>query len=90
MEKLVTQLGDSQTRFIKTVLTASIDHLVKFLCQRMEKDLTDNAKGPEAPDKETDEVDDDKEDMPIVIGRDENEIFGYCCSLQYHSFKSNS
>jgi len=82
LEKLVTQLGDSQTRFIKTVLTASIDHLVKFLCQRMEKDLTDNAKGPEAPDKETDDVDDDKEDMPIVIG--DLKLFVICTtSSQY-------
>ena len=63
-EKLVTQLGDNQMRFIKTVVTASIDHLVKFLCQRMEKDLTDGAKTA----SDTDKADDDKEDMPVVIG----------------------
>ena len=58
-EDLVTRLGDRQTRFIKTVVTASIDHLLKFLCQRMETDL----KG-----EEENKADDDKEDMPIVIG----------------------
>ena len=50
-------------RFIKTLMTASIEHLVKFLCQRMEKDLTDASK----EDNDA-EPDGDKEDMPVVIG----------------------
>ena len=63
-EDLVTRLGDRQTRFIKTVVTASIDHLLKFLCQRMEDDLkVDTSKG-----EDESKADDDKEDMPIVIG----------------------
>ena len=59
----VEQLGEKKIRFIKTVTTASIEHLVKFLCQRMEKDLTDASK----EETET-EPDGDKEDMPVVIG----------------------
>eukprot|EP00092_Neocalanus_flemingeri_P038132 GFUD01041504.1.p1 GENE.GFUD01041504.1~~GFUD01041504.1.p1 ORF type:complete len:360 (-),score=109.19 GFUD01041504.1:144-1223(-) len=35
----VTRIGDNQTRFIKTLLTASIDHLCKYLKVRLEIDM---------------------------------------------------
>ena len=38
-QAIVTRIGDNQTRYIKTLLTASIDHLCKYLKVRFEIDL---------------------------------------------------
>ena len=82
-EHLVGQLGESQVRLVKTVTTASIDHLVKFLCQRMETDLKDNAsKAEEDSGKDKAEDGDDKEDMPIVIG--DLKLFVVCTPSSEH------
>jgi len=63
-EKLLNQLGDVQIRYTKTVVTASIDHLVKFLSMRIEDDLKESTvTESEGGEKEND----DKEDVIIVI-----------------------
>jgi len=63
-EKLVNQLGEAQIRYTKTVLTASIDHLVKFLSMRIEDDLKESAQAEtEGGEKENE----DKEDIIVVI-----------------------
>ena len=80
VESLVNQLGDKQHRYVKTVLTASIDHLIKFLCQRLEADLTDAKSADDEGEKKAE--DDDKEDMPVVIG--DLKLFVICqTSTQY-------
>jgi len=38
-EAVVTRIGHNQTRFIKTLVTASIDHLCKYLKVRLEIDM---------------------------------------------------
>eukprot|EP00091_Calanus_sinicus_P002758 TRINITY_DN12863_c0_g1_i1.p1 TRINITY_DN12863_c0_g1~~TRINITY_DN12863_c0_g1_i1.p1 ORF type:complete len:188 (-),score=60.56 TRINITY_DN12863_c0_g1_i1:210-773(-) len=38
-EAIVTRIGDHQIRYIKTLLTASIDHLCKYLKVRLEIDM---------------------------------------------------
>jgi len=79
-ESLVNQLGDKQFRYVKTVVSASVDHLIKFLCQRLEADLTETKGAEEDGDKKAD--DDDKEDMPVVIG--DLKLFVICqTSTQY-------
>ena len=63
-EKLLNQLGEVQIRYTKTVVTASIDHLVKFLSMRIEDDLKESTVADsEGGEKEND----DKEDVIIVI-----------------------
>jgi len=63
-EKLLNQLGEVQVRYTKTVVTASIDHLVKFLSMRIEDDLKEAAQSEaEGGEKENE----DKEDLIIVI-----------------------
>jgi len=63
-EKLLNQLGEVQIRYTKTVLTASIDHLVKFLSMRIEDDLKEAAQSESEGGEKDNE---DKEDVIIVI-----------------------
>ena len=63
-EKLLNQLGEVQIRYTKTAVTASIDHLVKFLSMRIEDDLKEAA---QAESQGGEAENEDKEDLIIVI-----------------------
>merc|ERR1719233_913853 len=51
-EALLARIGDHQIRYIKTYLTASIDHLCKYLKVRLEIDLGIGQVKPEEGNKE--------------------------------------
>jgi E3 ubiquitin-protein ligase RNF1/2 len=51
-EALLSRIGEHQLRYIKTILTASIDHLCKYLKTRLEIDLGIDQVKPEEVKKE--------------------------------------
>jgi len=68
-EAIVARIGDHQIRYIKTLLTASIDHLCKYLKVRLEIDMGIEQKPEEevkeevkdSPEKEEEENDNETE-----------------------------
>jgi len=61
-EAIVTRIGDHQVRYIKTLLTASIDHLCKYLKVRLEIDMGIEQVKPEEEVKEEVKDTPEKED----------------------------
>jgi len=51
-EAVITRIGLNQTRYIKTLVTASIDHLCKYLKVRLEIDMGIEPVKPDEPVKE--------------------------------------